>query len=107
MTAISEVLSKIDAHMHAGPCPDAGCIGECAAISAGHGGRWAASLYIWDKTFNDSKLVAKWFHDLGASEVVVSHVLFDDLNGDCDGFCIDGARAWIVEFNMPQEGAAR
>lgn len=59
-------------------------------------------LYIWDNEFNDSSRVAKWFHDAGAAEVLISHVLYDGTNGDRDGRTFDGVRAWHVQFSMPQ-----
>ena len=95
-----DLLTTINSHMHEGRCPTAGCIGECAAIYETSQGNWGAALYIWDKGFNDSTRVAKWFHDAGAIDVVVSHVLYDSVNDDRDGKCIDGARAWDVEFSM-------
>lgn len=95
------VLRSINAHMHHGSCPTSGCIGECAALDETSPGVWWAALYIWDDNFNDSTEVAKWFTDLGAGEVVISHVLHDSYNGDKNGRCFDGVRAWHIEFEMP------
>ncbi len=102
MGTMSEVLAKINSQMHEGRCPQSGCIGECAAIDEDSNGVWWAALYIWDHEFNDSARVAKWFHDAGAGEVLISHVLHDEANGDRDGRTFDGARAWHVQFSMPQ-----
>lgn len=99
MALSQDLLSTINSYMHEGRCPSAGCIGECAAIDETGPGNWVAALYIWDKKFNDSTRVAKWFHDAGAKEVVISHVLHDDINDDRDGECFDGARAWHVTFS--------
>ena len=102
MGKMSEVLAKINSQMHEGRCPQSGCIGECAAIDEDSNGVWWAALYIWDHEFNDSARVAKWFHDAGAGEVLISHVLHDEANGDRDGRTFDGVRAWHVQFSMPQ-----
>ena len=95
-----EVLTRINAHMHEGRCPQSGCIGECAAIDETWPGVWWAALYIWDSEFNDSTRVAKWFRDAGAGDVLISHVLHDSANGDVDGKTFDGIRAWHVQFSM-------
>ena len=102
MGRMSEVLAKINSQMHEGRCPTSGCIGECAAMDETTPGVWWAALYIWDNEFNDSTRVAKWFHDAGAVDVLVSHVLYDSANDDRDGRCFDGVRAWHVQFSMPQ-----
>lgn len=96
-----DFLNAINTHMHFGQCPTSGCIGECACLDQTSPGIWWAALYIWDNTFNNSAAVAKWFIDLGATEVLISHVLYDSANGDRDGRCFDGVRAWHVEFVMP------
>jgi len=106
MIEMSEALSIINGHMHEGRCPSAGCIGECAAMWHERPGIWIAALYIWDKEFNDSTRVAKWLTDIGATDILIRHVLHDTDNGDQDGNCIDGARAWHVEFAMPEEAVA-
>ena len=98
---MGEVLAKINGHMHEAACPTFGSIGECAAIDANSNGTWWAALYIWDHEFNDPALVAKWFHEAGAAEVLISHVLHDEANGDRNGLTFDGVRAWHVEFSMP------
>lgn len=105
MGRMSEVLAKINSQMHEGRCPQSGCIGECAAIDEGDNGVWWAALYIWDHEFNDSSRVAMWFHDAGAEEVLISHVLHDEANGDRDGRTFDGVRAWHVQFSMPKNAS--
>lgn len=107
MGKMSEVLAKINSQMHEGRCPQSGCIGECAAMDETTPGVWWAALYIWDNDFNDSTRVAKWFHDAGAVDVLVSHVLYDSANDDRDGRCFDGVRAWHVQFSMPQNAKVR
>lgn len=86
--------------MHEGTCPTAGSLGECAIISQDDVGLWQAVLYIWDASFHDSTHVAQWFHDAGANEVFVTHVLYDSVNDDRNGQCIDGGRAWWVHFRL-------
>lgn len=98
---MSELLDKINGHMHEGRCPTSGCIGECAAIDETAPGDWWAALYIWDNEFNDSTRVAQWFYDAGATDVLIRHVLHDSVNDDRDGRCFDGVRAWHVEFRIP------
>lgn len=100
---IKDLLQLINSKMHEGTCPTAGSLGECAVISVDHRQIWTAVLYIWDDAFNDSAQVAQWFHDGGAAEVVVTHVLHDSVNEDRDGRCCDGGRAWWVYFNMPDQ----
>jgi hypothetical protein len=101
MKQASELLATINSHLHAGMCPQSGCIGECAAIDETMPGVWWAAIYIWDHEFNDSGLVARWFKDEGAAEVLISHVLYDGANGDRDGRTFDGVRAWHLQFSIP------
>lgn len=101
-----QLLAKINGRMHEGRCAQSGCIGECAAIDEDSNGLWWAALYIWDHEFNDPARVAKWFHDAGAIEVLITHVLHDEGNGDRDGRTFDGARAWHVQFSMPQSAVS-
>ena len=107
MMKMSDVLANIKGHMHEGLCPQSGCIGECAAIDETWPGVWWAAIYIWDNEFNDSTRVAKWFRDVGAIDVLVSHVLYDSENGDMDGNTFDGVRAWRVQFSMPNSETAK
>jgi hypothetical protein len=98
--SINDLLRLINSKMHEGTCPTAGSLGECAIISQDDVGLWQAVLYIWDASFHDSTHVAQWFHDAGATEVFVTHVLYDSVNDDRNGQCIDGGRAWWVHFRM-------
>lgn len=103
------IIDAINGHLHEGKCPTAGSLGECAAISTltckgSTGPHYVASLYIWDKTFNDSTLVASWFRQLGAYGITVSAVLFDEGNDIRDGASThDDARPWDVGFFMPDD----
>lgn len=99
---IDEFLDKINSHLHQGRCPTVGSIGECAAIYTEGDDYFEAYLYIWDAEFNDSTAVAEWFIELGAERVWVQHVLYCADNGDRDGYCPDGGRAWVVHFYMPE-----
>lgn len=94
--------------MHETPCPEPGCLGECAALFlADHLGPdfYEAHLYLWDPLFNDSTMIAEWFRTEGAFDVWVQHTLYSDINGDRDG--IDGhsrkTRHWTVTFRLPEE----
>lgn len=101
MKTHKQILAQINQHMHEGLCPTAGCIGECAAIIHIENGWQIAMLYIWDHAFHDSERVAKWFHDAGATDVTVMHVLYDSDNGDRNGHVEGGgARAWQVQFTQ-------
>lgn len=106
-----DFLQRINAHMHQGHCPSAGCLGECFAIdyqTQCQDGTYLFTAYlsIWDAAFSDPGRVAQWFHDLGARQVRVLHVLHDELNDDRNGRSEDGARQWQVEFYMPPEALA-
>jgi len=100
--------------MHGGEqCPGCGCIGECAAmnymcddVNGGKSKVFIAALYIWDKSFNDSEQVAKWFLSAGADAAVVKSVLFDSKNGDRNGFSPEGSRSWNVVFSISKEKLA-
>lgn len=94
------MLHAINAKMHEGQCPTAGSLGECAAIFDMKDGLFQAMLYIWDKDFNDSAEVARWFHEAGAEGVTVGHTLFSDNNEDRDGKTSTGCREWTVFFRM-------
>lgn len=103
---MDDVLKKINEKLHEGKCPQAGCLGECAIIDNMSGNHWWAAIYIWDTEFNDSTAVAQWFYECGAEDVVIKHVLYDSCNGDKDGCCIDDAKAWHVDFFMPDKATA-
>jgi len=103
---MEDMLSTINGHMHKGQCPQSGCIGECAIICEDEPGWWWAALYIWDSEFNDSTRVAKWFHDAGAIDVRISHVLYDNDNEYRDGVsAYDSTRTWHVTFSMPNDAS--
>jgi hypothetical protein len=90
------MLEEIDARLEG--------IGECAIIEPWIENRWHAALYL-RADFNDSTLVAEWFHDLGATEVVIEHTLYCDFNGDRDGLIPDtGSKAWGVSFKLDDAG---
>lgn len=100
METIKSLLDKINEHMHEGRCPTSGCIGECAAIYELCDDLFCAALYIHDNKFNNSSRVARWFYSVGATDVVIKHVLYDKANQFFDGRSDDGVRAWHVEFSM-------
>jgi len=77
-----------------------GRIGECAIIEPWVGeDRWSAAIYLWDTSFNDSTQLAEWFHQCGATDVVIEHTLYCDFNGDRNGTVKDSTcRAWTVTF---------
>ncbi|MFM7010762.1 MAG: hypothetical protein ACKO0Z_15780, partial [Betaproteobacteria bacterium] len=99
----------INNRMNGGGCPMAGSLGECAAItkSTAEGSAssyYTACLYLHsgadDLTPSE---VAGWFHELGATDVVVSAVLFDKNNNILNGSSIDdGVRPWEVSYFLPQ-----
>lgn len=90
---------QIQEQMTGGGCPTGDSLGECAAMWR-NGNSWTAALYIWDANFNDSTAVAKWFHKLGAVDVLIGHTLYDTNNGDRNGEVPEGgARQWLVEFS--------
>lgn len=104
---MEKILSFINEQLHPGQCPTTGCIGECACIDETRPGSWWAAIYIWDDSFNDSTLVASWFHKMGAGEVLIRHVLHDEANGDVNGKTFDGVRAWHVDFEVPESWTVR
>lgn len=105
---ISEILDAINRAMHAGSaCPTAGCIGECAAITEQTTpDRYAAHIYLWDDTFNDSAAVARWFNDLGATDINIYADIYEPENDVLDGRAHDGVRPWHVLFTMPATAPA-
>jgi hypothetical protein len=103
------VLEAINYRMNGGGCPGAGSLGECAAITSFQAldsatPCYIAHLYLWSGADDlTSAEVARWFHELGATDVVVSAVLFDHDNDVLNGACvIDGARPWDVSYLMPE-----
>lgn len=104
---LNRILTAVNKKMHRGSCPGARDLGECAAIddispNGSARGFFCACLYIWDKSFSDSKAVADWFVELGASDVTVSAVLYDPENFVKDGVDVnDGVRPWNVMFSLP------
>jgi hypothetical protein len=104
---INAIFENVRQHMSGGKCPTPGCLGECAIIAPIYEARdnsertvYFAACYMWDTEFNDSALLASWFQEAGAKGVTVSHVLFDEDNGDRDGKAGDmgDVRAWHVHF---------
>jgi hypothetical protein len=105
-----KLLDTVNQNMHEGRCPNAGCIGECAAISeylcvGSEGTFYKAHLYLWDKDFQDTALVQKWFEDAGAFDVTISAVLRDIDNEVVDGIAVDGVRPWEVSFLIGERKA--
>ena len=78
----------------------------CDDVNGGKSKVFIAALYIWDKSFNDSEQVAKWFLEAGADTAVVRHALYDSENGDRDGWTPEGSRAWDVVFSISKEKLA-
>lgn len=102
-TTISAIIAAINRAMHEGTaCPTLGCIGECPAITPQDTpNRYAAHLYLWDKTFNDSRAVARWFRTLGATEINILATIYETENDIYDGAAaLDGARPWTVLFAL-------
>jgi hypothetical protein len=102
------ILAAINRRMNGGGCPTAGCLGECAAITTSRAEGSTASyetahIYLWSKAKDlTASEVASWFHALGATDVVVSAVLYDRDNNILNGASIDdGARPWNVSYLLP------
>ncbi len=109
---MNTLLETINEKLTGGGCPVAGkALGECAAldfIKTVPGGPevWEAYIYLWDDSFTDWALLAKWFLDAGAIDVVISWVMHDHSNGDRAGRTDpDKARAIIVTYVMPARPA--
>ena len=89
------VLEAINYQMNGGGCPVAGSLGECAAITESSAVGSASSyhtahLYLHSGADDlTSAEVASWFHKLGATDVVVSAVLYDKNNNILNGSSID------------------
>jgi len=103
------VLEAINYRMNGGGCPGAGSLGECAAITEsradGSASRYhTAHLYLHSGADDLTPAeVASWFHKLGATDVVVSAVLYDKDNNILNGSSIDdGVRPWDVSYFLPQ-----
>lgn len=102
------VLDAINYRMNGGGCPSAMSLGECAAITKSRAegsssSYYTACLYLHsgadDLTPSD---VAGWFYAIGATDVVVSAVLYDKDNNILNGSSIDdGVRPWEVNYFMP------
>jgi hypothetical protein len=105
---MNTILETINEKLTGGGCPVEGkALGECAAldfIKTVPGGPevWEAYVYLWDDSFTDWELLAKWFLDAGAIDAVISWVMHDHSNGDRKGRTDpDKARAIIVTYVMP------
>jgi hypothetical protein len=102
---LSYVLASVNARMHDGPCPSAGSLGECAAISPasdGDDGTWyIANLYLWKAALDlQAATVAAWFAEADCINVTVSAMLHDPFNGVIDGVTSDGIWPWEVSFQL-------
>lgn len=109
---LEALMFTLRQQLSGGGCPTPGCIGECAIISPdgetvyGEPLYWAA-VYIWNDSFNDSAKLASWFAEGGAESITVSHVLYDEDNGDRDGRTQpDHGRAWHVSFTLAADRRA-
>ncbi len=106
---MTSVRDAINHFMNGGGCPAAGSLGECAAITESRSdgsasSHYTACLYLHsgadDLTASE---VASWFHALGATDVVVSAVLYDKDNNILNGSSVDdGVRPWDVSYFLPQ-----
>lgn len=108
------VLDAINHQMNGGSCPKAGSLGECAAITKSYaegstGCFFTAHLYLHSGADDlTSAEVASWFYQLGATDVVVSAVLYDKDNNILNGSSIDdGVRPWDVSYFIPQNQQPR
>lgn len=103
------MLCAINTSMNGTPHCSGFSLGECAMVGEickSHVDGvpvYSAMIYIWNKSFNDSATIAKWFTSAGAESVIVKHVLYDQLNGDRDGWTEEGHRAYDVTFVMKRE----
>lgn len=107
------VLEAINYRMNGGGCPGAGSLGECAAITESRAEGSASSyhtahLYLHSGADDLTPAeVASWFHKIGATDVVVSAVLYDKDNNILNGSSIDdGVRPWDVSYFLPQNACA-
>ncbi len=103
------VLEAINGRMNSGVCPSAGSLGECAAITESRAEGSASSYYTAHLYLHSGAddlapaVVADWFHALGATDVVVSAVLYDKDNNILNGSSIDdGVRPWDVSYCLPK-----
>lgn len=107
------VLEAINRRMTGGGCPTAASLGECAAITESRSdgstsSYYTAHLYLWSGSDDLTPAeVADWFHAIGATDVVVSAVLYDKDNNILNGSSIDdGVRPWDVSYFMPDSVGA-
>lgn len=108
------VLEAINYRMNGGKCPGAGSFGECAAITKSRAEGSASSYYTAHLYLHSGAddltpaEVASWFQELGATDVVVSAVLYDKDNNIMNGSSIDdGVRPWDVSYFLPQDVKGR
>ena len=78
-------------------------LGECAAIYKLKEDRYEACLFIGDKNLRDSSMVAEWIKDAGAIDVMISHVLHEDIDNCKDGYTEDGLQYWLVSFHFEKK----
>lgn len=99
------VMASVNRRMHEGPCPGAGSLGECAAITPLEGASgnafYVASLYLWPAAMDlQAATVAAWFTAAFCTNVIVSAVLHDPGNSVIDGVASDGVWPWEVSFSL-------
>jgi len=85
-------------------CPTDKSMGECPCLERmeSYNHRYRAYLYIWRAGFHlTAAQVAGWFTEAGAQDVFITHVLHDPYNDTLEGTCNDGAKNWLVEFQVP------
>jgi hypothetical protein len=79
-------------------------IGECAAwwFEGKHEAGYAVCVdcCVWDAEFNDSSAIAKVVHEAGGVDVLITHTLYSDGNGDRGGLTFDHTREWYVKFTV-------
>lgn len=106
------VFEAINYRMNGGRCSTAGSLGECAAITESRA-EGSASSYYTARLYLHSGAddltpseVAGWFYTLGATDVVVSAVLYDKDNNILNGSSIDdGVRPWDVSYFLPKNAS--
>jgi hypothetical protein len=77
-------------------------LGECPIIGEqSTPNHYTATLYIWDDTFHNAKLVASWFNEFDIDDLSIIQTLYDaNQMLDEDEF-EENERKWDVYFSLP------
>jgi len=109
-TQVEKIFDRLRREIHGSlHCPTGKSLGEvCIIVPDGDTPckqftTFLAIINLWDDSFNNWRLLRDWLVEEGASDILIRHVIYDEVNGEEDGRG-PGGRSWNVNFILPKAG---